>query len=247
MRPTATGLDREIREHADADRADKAKAYLKSDLTHYGVATPVLHDIARRTARPLARGELLTLAAELWDEPEQHPVYERRFVAADLLAARADVLTPEDVTLLDRLLRESRTWALIDTLAPRVVGPVAEAHPEALTPVLDHWATDPDFWLRRTALLSHLLPLRSGGGDWQRFTRYADDLLHDREFFVAKAIGWVLRDTGRRRPGLVQEWVIPRATRMSAITVRVAAKPLPPAAQEQIRRLRSARPAASPG
>ena len=28
-------------------------------------------------------------------------------------------------------------------------------------------------------------------------------MLEDREFFIRKAIGWVLRDTARKRPGLV--------------------------------------------
>lgn len=236
---TAGSVDAEIYAHADPARAAKAKGYLKSDLVHYGVAVPVLHDVTRRAARPLDRDELLTVVVELWDEPAPHPVFERRFAAADLLAARPELLEPADVPLLDRLLRQARTWAIIDTLAPRVAGPLADAYPEALTPTLDAWARDSDFWLRRTALLSHLLPLRAGAGNWPRFSGYADDLLEDREFFVAKAIGWVLRDTGRRRPGLVEDWVLPRATRMAAVTAREAVKPLPASTQERIRQLRA--------
>jgi plasmid stability protein len=46
--------------------------------------------------------------------------------------------------------------------------------------------------VRRTALLALLLPLRRGAGD---FARYAEALLEEREFFIRKAIGWVLRET----------------------------------------------------
>ena len=51
-------------------------------------------------------------------------------------------------------------------------------------------------------------------------------MLDDREFFVRKAIGWVLRDTARKRPDLVYERLLPRAPRASGVTVREAVKPL---------------------
>jgi 3-methyladenine DNA glycosylase AlkD len=51
-------------------------------------------------------------------------------------------------------------------------------------------------------------------------------MLDEREFFIRKAIGWVLRDTGRKRPDLVYEWLLPRAARASGVTIREALKPL---------------------
>jgi hypothetical protein len=82
------------------------------------------------------------------------------------------------------------------------VPPVCDACPAHLPPR----------WPRR------LRPLRSLRG------RHACE----REFFIRKAIGWVLRDTGRRRPDLVYEWLLPRAARASAVTIREAVKPLSP-------------------
>ena len=55
-------------------------------------------------------------------------------------------------------MRESTTWALVDGLATSVVGGLVERFP-ASTAVLDRWATDDDFWIRRSAL-SALVPLR---------------------------------------------------------------------------------------
>ena len=89
------------------------------------------------------------------------------------------------------------------------MGPLVERYPE-LTGVLDRWAADPDFWIRRSALLSLLLPLRRGAGDFERFSRYADQMLDEREFFIRKAIGWVLRETAKQRPALVAAWLEPR-------------------------------------
>jgi 3-methyladenine DNA glycosylase AlkD len=237
--PTPDSLDQALRDHADPVRAAKEKQYLKSDLNHYGVGVPTMHRLAAVAAKPFDRESLLDVATDLWDEPTEAPVFERRFLAADLLSNRTELLTPNDLPLVERLCREARTWAIIDTLAPRVVGPMATRYPDELTPVLDSWAIDPDHWMRRTALLAHLIPLRDGRGDWPRFTRYADALLDDREFFVAKAIGWVLRDTGRRRPEMVLEWVEPRYASMTAVTAREAVKPFSADEQVHLKALRS--------
>jgi 3-methyladenine DNA glycosylase AlkD len=107
-----------------------------------------------------------------------------------------------------------------------VAGRLAEGHPQ-LGVVLDRWARDQDFWIRRAALLALLAGLRRGEGDFERFSRYADAMLDDEEFFVRKAIGWVLRETAKKRPSLVYEWLLPRATRASGVTIREAIKPLP--------------------
>lgn len=232
-------LDHELRVHADPDRAVREKAYLKSELTHYGVSVPTLHRLAKATGRHLDRQSLLRLATGLWDEPTSAPVHERRYLAADLLAHRVDLLEVGDIAVLERLLRQSRTWALVDTLAPSVVGPLDERLPGRLDATLDRWVEDDDFWMRRAALLTHLIPLRRQRGDWPRFCRYADDLLTDREFFVAKAIGWVLRDTARRRPNLVLDWVEPRVTRMQSVTFREVLKPFSAEVQQRLRDYRS--------
>jgi 3-methyladenine DNA glycosylase AlkD len=111
-------------------------------------------------------------------------------------------------------------------LAASVVGALVQRHPE-LGSTLDRWAADDDFWIRRSALLALLLPLRRGEGDFERFARYADAMLDDKEFFIRKAIGWVLRDTAKWRPEIVYQWLLPRAGRASGVTIREAVKPLP--------------------
>lgn len=62
----------------------------------------------------------------------------------------------------------------------------------------------------------------------ERFFRYADQLLEEREFFIRKAIGWDLRDIGRKRPDLVRDWLSPRTDRVSGVTLREAVKYLAP-------------------
>ena len=220
----ADQIDALLIDGGDPERAQREQAYLKSDLGHYGTPVPVIRAAVTRCARrfpDLDHHELVTTVETLWRDP----VHERRMAAVELLMFRSALLEPHDMDLLERLLRGSRTWALVDNLASSVAGPMVERSADA-TAVLDRWATDDEFWIRRSAMLALLIPLRNGSGDFERFGRYADQMLEETEFFIRTAIGWILRDTAKRRPDMVDDWLMPRAHRASGVTLREAVKPL---------------------
>ena len=230
------GVTREIvaalRAAGDPERAVQEKRYLKSELTHFGASVPAIRKVLTGFARhhpALNRRELVALVEELWAAP----VHEQRMAAVELLDLYGSLLEPSDLALVERLIRESRTWALVDGLAATVTGGLVERFPE-LGDGLDRWASDEDFWVRRSALLALLEPLRRGEGDFDRFGRYADGMLEEREFFIRKAIGWVLRETAKKRPRLVAGWLRPRASRVSGVTLREAVKYLPDEDREAI-------------
>lgn len=228
----ARELERRLRAAGDPARAAAQQAYLKSGMPFAGVPVPVTRRIVRdllRAGPELLPADAAALARALW----QRGLFECRLAATMVLAGRARQLRAEDAGLIEALIRDSGTWALVDVLAASVMGPLAEREP-GLGATLDRWAADPDFWVRRSALLALLGPLRRGAGDFARFSRYADAMLGEREFFIRKAIGWVLRDTGRRRPGLVAGWLAPRIRQVSGVTLREALKPLPPETARQL-------------
>ena len=225
-------IDEELRGRGDPDRAAHEKSYLKSGLTHYGASVPAIRAVAKGVVSrhpTLGHDDVIALANTLWAAP----IHERRMTAVELLDLYGDRLEPGDAPVIERMLREARTWALVDGLAVNVVGRLADHHRE-LGSVLDRWADDGDFWIRRSALLALLGALRRGDGDFDRFSRYADAMLDEREFFIRKAIGWVLRDTAKKRPDLVYRWLLPRASRASGVTIREAVKPLSAQQREAI-------------
>jgi 3-methyladenine DNA glycosylase AlkD len=128
-------------------------------------------------------------------------------------------------------------------LSGYVTGALLVAHPEAAE-AIDAWASDEDFWVRRSVLLSQLEPLKAGAS-LERFGRHADAMLDEKEFFIRKAIGWVLRDHAKRRPDEVFEWLRPREARASGVTMRDAVKYLSPAQRDAValgRRTSAGRP-----
>jgi 3-methyladenine DNA glycosylase AlkD len=219
---TAAQIEQALRDAGDPGRAEQEKRYLKSELQHHGTRVPVIRKITRQAyaAEPGAtHDDLVSLVEALW----ARPVHECRMAAVELLETGSARLEPGDISLLERLIRESRTWALVDGLAANVAGPLVVRN-AALAATLDRWAVDDDFWVRRSALLALLLPLRRGEGDFDRFCAYADAMLGEREFFIRKAIGWVLREASKKQPDRVYDWLEPRAGRASGVTVREAVK-----------------------
>jgi 3-methyladenine DNA glycosylase AlkD len=231
----AAGIEVLLRELGKRERAIVEKRYLKSELEHFGVSVPDIRRVALRALKEVpeqSHDELIQLVRKLWSQP----VHELRMTAVELLNKRADSLRASDIKLIERLLRQSKGWALVDNLACNALGSLVERHPP-LGEVLDRWSVDEDLWMRRAAMLALLVALRRGVGDFERFGRYAEAMLDEREFFIRKAIGWILRDTSRRRPKLVYEWALPRASRMSGVTIRETVKYL---SDKQRRRLLAA-------
>ena len=226
----AQGIEDALREAGTEERAVNEKRYLKSELEHLGTPVPVI----RRTTKAALRGAGLELEAalELVDVLWTKPIHERRVAAVEVLVLRTGELVPGHLPLAERLIRESKTWALVDALAVKVAGTMAERF--ALGRTLDRWARDEDFWIRRSAILALLLPLRRGEGDFERFSRYADAMLDEREFFIRKAIGWVLREVSKKHPGRVHDWLAGRTDRVSGVTVREAVRYLPDARREAL-------------
>jgi len=235
-RELAASIEKGLRRCGTRARAIGAKAYLKSDLVHLGVTVPDLRRVivaALRERPELERGELIACVEALW----QTAIFDLRAAAMELLMKRVALLGARDATLIERLVREARTWALVDGLAIHVMGRLVERYP-GLGRTLDRLARDDDCWIRRAALLALLLGLRAGGGDFERFGRYADAMLEEREFFIRKAIGWVLRETARKQPEVVVDWLAPRITRAAGLTVREAVRHLPTRDRERLLRAR---------
>jgi len=228
-----------LRQDSNPERARGTKRYLKSDLDFLGVGVPDLRRQVSSWSRhhpAIDRLALSELCRALW----QRRINELRIFAIELLRDRQDCLERSDIELLEWMLRRSNTWAYVDAIAVHLVGPLVERFPR-LSRELDRWARDDEFWLRRAAMLALLLPLRRGAGDWKRFERYADDMLEEKEFFIRKAIGWVLREVSKKDTERVSGFVGPRIGRISGVTLREAVKYLPEDEKENLLRAFRAR------
>ena len=99
------------------------------------------------------------------------------------------------------LLTTAPWWDTVDSLGSAAITPLVARHP-ADVDLMWAWLDSGDRWLIRAAI-QHQRGLKEGT-DLDRLFTMCDRFADDREFFIAKAIGWALRDVtavgSRRRP-----------------------------------------------
>ncbi len=232
----AAELETELRSIGAEHRSVGAKAYLKSDLEFVGVAAKPLRLVAREFLlrhTDLDHERMIELVLALWERP----VYELKAVAVALLERKERTLGVGDFDVVEDLLRRSHTWALVDWLCTKVASPIVERDPESTRIVLSRWARDDDFWIRRSSMLAQLPALRRGEGDFDLFASFAAPMVGEKEFFIRKAIGWVLRDVSKKRPGLAYRFLSENVVQMSGLTLREGSKYLPEPQRLELRGL----------
>jgi len=117
-------------------------------------------------------------------------------------------------------------WDLVDTSSEFIVGPYLENRPEKLK-VLRKLADSDNLWERRIAMLATFDYIKKGHAEDALII--AEQLLHDKHDLIQKAVGWMLREIGKRvdrAPLLV--FLDKHAATMSRTTLRYAIEHLPP-------------------
>lgn len=223
----------------DPERAVGQQRYMKSVMPYYGITSAEL----KRLLRSLLADPAFALTSEeewqatvkaLWDNATHR---EERYAAQALLGHRryAAWLRPPTMPLIRHLIITGAWWDHVDDLASHHVGSILRRDRGATTPVLQQWAVaagDGAMWLRRTAIIAQLghkadtdLALLTEAIDANlETTAEGERTAFGREFFIRKAIGWILRDVSRRRPDPVRCFVAEHRERMSGVTLREATK-----------------------
>ena len=222
MKAAVDFFRKRFRAEGDAARAVAERAYMKSALAFHGVDAKQLRAACADfvQARPLDHDALVgavdALYATAW--------FDLHSAGLGLIERKRKLLGPGDAAWLLSLVRQSGCWAHVDWIATKMI---PHALPEKPAKLLTTWARDDDFWVRRTSLLAQLDVLRAGAGDFALFAKLATPMLGEKEFFIRKAIGWILRDISRKRPELTFAYVKEHGEKMSGLTYREATRNLP--------------------
>ena len=153
-----------------------------------GVRVPVLRRLAKEfKSLPLPQVERLLHSA----------IHEERLTALLILvlrAGRADAATRKRI--YDLYLANTRyinNWDLVDLSAPHLVGVHLE---DKSRKPLDRLARSKSLWERRIAILATFHFIRQN--DFADTLEIAESLLADQEDLIHKAVGWMLREVGKR-------------------------------------------------
>lgn len=116
-------------------------------------------------------------------------------------------------------------WDLVDTSAPYIVGEHLKSSPYKMK-VLRKMAGASGVWERRVAMIATLQYLKSGST--VETLEIAELLLGDKDDYIHKAVGWMLREMGKRvDEELLIDFLNKHADTMPRTMLRYAIEKLP--------------------
>jgi 3-methyladenine DNA glycosylase AlkD len=128
---------------------------------------------------------------------------------------------------------QSTGWDFVDDISIHLVGAVLEKD-KRVYGYLKKWSASDNFWMRRASMISQVLLFRHNKGDKKLFFGFAGKMLHEKEFFIRKAIGWCVREISKASPDEAFDFLMKIKDRASGLTLREGAKRLPPQQREMI-------------
>jgi 3-methyladenine DNA glycosylase AlkD len=114
-------------------------------------------------------------------------------------------------------------WDLVDLSAPQLVG--VHLNDKSRRP-LDRLAKSAWLWDRRISILATFHFIRQG--DFDDTIRIAEMLLTDREDLIHKAVGWMLREVGKRDQDALEAFLQMHSQSMPRTMLRYAIETFPP-------------------
>ncbi len=192
---TARDIQQRLEALGDPEKAAHAQRFFKTGPGEYGegdvfrgIRVPVLRAVAK---------EYKTLPLDETVELLHSPFHEDRFVALAMLVhafSKGDESLKK--TIYDLYLANTKwinNWDLVDASAHKIVGPYLM---DRSRKPLYQLARSASLWERRIAIISTFAFFRKD--QFEDSLAIAEILLHDKEDLIHKAVGWVLREVGKR-------------------------------------------------
>ncbi|MCB0366939.1 MAG: DNA alkylation repair protein [Bdellovibrionales bacterium] len=113
-------------------------------------------------------------------------------------------------------------WDLVDVTCPRIVGQHLENRNRK---ILYQWAKSERLWTKRVAIISTLWFVKDG--DLDDAFKLAQVLLHDEHDLIHKAVGWVLREAGKKEVKRLEAFLKKHCKTMPRTMLRYAIEKFP--------------------
>lgn len=190
--------------HRNDQNAISMAKYMKDNFPFLGIKTPE------------RRMHFKTMTAEMELPPYENMEKEVRglfqleereyhYIAIELLSKYKQQLTVENLRFCQRLIETKSWWDSVDSIAPKIVGDLVLANRLEGEAVMVEWAKSSNMWTNRASIL-HQLKYKEKTNEELLFATIERHSA-SKEFFLQKAIGWVLREYAKTRPQVVQEFV----------------------------------------
>ena len=224
-------IQTDLRKLANKRIAKHSQAFFKTAKGEYGegdvflgIKVPAIRKIVQ-DYRELPLEETLTLVKSRF--------HEERLTGLLILAhrytrAKSDLERNRVFKIYVNHFRYINNWDLVDATCPTIVGRHLSTKDRR---VLYRWAKSKILWPRRIAIISTLAFIRKG--DFKDTLALSAHLLKDPHDLMHKAVGWMLREIGKRDLNTLETFLSRHYSKMPRTMLRYAIEKLPESRRQQ--------------
>jgi len=220
----AREIEKTLRSRANPEKAALLQRFFKTGPGQYGegdVFLGVMVPNIRRIAKRCQTAPIPEIVKLL-----HTPFHEQRLLALLILVLKFskgdDALRKRIFSLYLKSTRYINNWDLVDLTAPHIVGVYLL---EESRKQLYIFSRSRDLWKRRIAILSTFAFIRKN--EFKDSLAIANVLLDDKHDLIHKAVGWMLREVGKRDVRVLEDFLKKRYHRMPRTMLRYAIERFP--------------------
>lgn len=197
-------LTQRFLENADPEKAQQMSKYMRNLCPFFGipatVSRPLMKDFLKSHGLP-GNDIFNDVMKTLWQLDQR----EYQYAAMLLMEKAMKKAEKERIRLYEWAIQEKSWWDTVDYLSGMMVGWHMRMYPDLVQPFTRQWMDSGNIWLQRSALLFQLKYKKET--DTSLISDYIEELKGSREFFIRKAIGWILREYSKTNPAWVEQFI----------------------------------------
>jgi len=202
-----------------------------------GLKVPQTREVVNSVAQDFVMSEIPGLLMNHWHEVRLcgFLILVAKFekLATKRLENNTDAIRRRDeiVTMYLQYAEQANNWDLVDLSVPKIIGhwlllPTNLGDKDYKIKVLDELAVSPCLWKQRMSIVCSWKTSQQGDPSW--CLRYAEIHLHHPHDLMHKAVGWMLREMGKRvSMDLLRDFLRQHAHEMPRTMLRYAIEKMP--------------------
>lgn len=194
-------IEKEIQSKKDPIQAKTLSRFFKNEKGQYGegdiflgVTVPTLRIIVKKYSKDISLKDVQKLL--------NSKIHEYRLTALLILVEKYK----EDKELIYNTyiknFRNINNWDLVDLTAPKIMGDFLK---DKNRDILYSLSTSNNLWEKRISIVATLAFIKDN--DFKDTLKISEILLKDEHDLIHKAVGWMLREVGKRNKDLEKEFL----------------------------------------
>jgi 3-methyladenine DNA glycosylase AlkD len=227
---TAQKIQKYLRRFAGKEKAKLLQGFFKTGPGQYGEGDKFLGVMVpdiRLTVKEFSGAPLSEIAKLL-----RSSWHEERLLALLLLVQKFeksdDAVRKRIYALYLKSTKHINNWDLVDLSAPKIVGSYLDGGSRSL---LYRFVRSKSLWERRIAILATFAYIRKS--DFSDALALAEMLLDDDQDLMHKAVGWMLREVGKKDVSVLEGFLRKHHRAMPRTTLRYAIERFPEAKRKK--------------